>query len=116
MAKRYTIEERVAQSLARHQKLKAQLTHHTRSQDTRRKILLGALMLDRLDTGGGKAMKDWVTRELPGFLTRESDKALFADVIGKQAVANTAAQPAPAREPQATDTPSVPMPMTGSSI
>jgi len=86
MAKR-TIEERISQLDARRKALKSRLSQRERTQDTRRKILMGALVLQRLEASpdvaiGGK-LSDWVARELPGFLTRDVDKTLFADLIGE---------------------------------
>ncbi len=56
-----------------------------RANDTRRKVLLGALVLHRLENAGdvefSKRLGDWLRRELPGFLTRDSDKALLADLL-----------------------------------
>jgi hypothetical protein len=103
MAKR-SIEERLAQLDARRKALQSRLSQQGRAQDTRRKILIGALVLRRLEANpdvaiGGK-LADWVTRELPGFLTRDIDKALFADLIGETA-ASVPADTASAREPQA---------------
>jgi hypothetical protein len=42
-------------------------------------------VLHRLEKGQdefSKKLGDWLNRELPGFLTREDDKALFADLVG----------------------------------
>ena len=56
-----------------------------RANDTRRKVLLGALVLHRLENAGvaefSKRLGDWLRRELPGFLTRDSDKTLFGDLL-----------------------------------
>ena len=59
-----------------------------RTQDTRRKVLLGALILHRIenDTENGERMKAWVAKELPGFLTRETDKALFPDLLSESSM------------------------------
>jgi hypothetical protein len=72
-----------------------------RANDTRRKVLLGALVLHRLETASdefSRALPDWLRRELPGFLTRDGDKDLFADLL-----ANTcrAVRPDPCRDPLA---------------
>jgi hypothetical protein len=52
----------------------------------RRKVLLGTLVLDRLmndsDDAFSRRLGDWLRDELPGFLTREADKVLFADLMG----------------------------------
>ena len=85
MTKR-TIEERLAQLDARRKALQSRLSRQGRAQDTRRKILLGALVLQRIEASpdvvlSGK-LGDWLARELPGFLTRDIDKTLFEDLIG----------------------------------
>ena len=82
---RKTIEERLAQLDAQRASLKARLGKQERANDTRRKVLLGALILHRLENGKddiSHALPDWLRRELPGFLTRPGDKELFADLIG----------------------------------
>jgi hypothetical protein len=81
---RKSIEERLAQLDARRKTLQARLSQRSRVQDTRRKILMGALILQRLEADpalviGGR-VQDWVARELAGFLTRDADKELFADL------------------------------------
>ncbi|KQT95717.1 mobilization protein [Methylobacterium sp. Leaf469] len=85
MARR-TIAERLAQIEAQKKTLQARLGQQERAHDTRRKVLLGALVLQRLEAGHDPAftqrLADWLRRELPGFLTREADRALFADLIG----------------------------------
>lgn len=83
MAKK-TIEQRLAELESRKKALKARLGKQERAEDTRRKVLLGALVLHRLENGKDQFSKDldgWLRRELPGFLTRENDQALFADFL-----------------------------------
>lgn len=97
MAKR-TIEERLAQLEAQRQTLKARLGKQERARDTRRKVLLGALVLHRLGEDKrefDKALKEWLQRELPGFLTRDDDKALFADLLAAPAPISEQAAPSP---------------------
>ena len=83
---RKSIEERLAQLDAQRSALKARLSKQERANDTRRKVLLGALVLHRLENANDpeftKRLADWLRRELPGFLTRDNDKLLFADLIG----------------------------------
>jgi len=82
---RKSIEERLAQLDAQRKTLQARLTKDERARDTRRKVLLGALVLHRLEDGReGSAdfLRDFIKRELPGFLTRDTDKELFDDLIG----------------------------------
>nr|WP_236771974.1 mobilization protein [Agrobacterium tumefaciens] len=66
--------------------LKARLSKTERNNDMRRKVLIGSLVLHHLeisdDQDFGRQLGDWLRRELPGFLTRDNDKALFADLIG----------------------------------
>lgn len=88
MARR-TIQERLAQLEAQKKTLQARLGKRERAQDTRRKVLLGALILQRVETSHDpeftQRLGDWLRRELPGFLTRDADRALFADLIGPAA-------------------------------
>ena len=81
---RKSLEERIAQLEAQKKTLKARLAREERAKDTRRKILLGALILDRLqgrDDDMATRLDAWLRRELPGFLTREVDKDLFTDLL-----------------------------------
>lgn len=81
---RKSIEERLAQLDAQRAALKARLGKEERAKDTRRKVLLGALVLHRLESGRdefSKGLADWLRRELPGFLTRDGDKELFDDLL-----------------------------------
>lgn len=87
---RKSIEERLAQLDAQRKTLQARLGKQERVRDTRRKILLGALVLHRLENGRddlSKQLPDWLRRELPGFLTRDADKELFDDLLAAPAVA-----------------------------
>lgn len=84
MAKR-TIEERLAQLDNQRKALQARLSTQERAKDTRRKVLLGALVLRRLEMAPNAQLpdrlEDWVKRELPGFLTRDADRDLFEDFL-----------------------------------
>ena len=84
MARR-SIEERISQLEAQRKTLQARLGKQDRAKDTRRKILLGALVLYRLEKSDdeefSKGLGAWLRRELPGFLARDDDKALFADLL-----------------------------------
>ncbi len=82
---RKSIAERIAQLDAQKKALQARVGKQERANDTRRKVLLGALVLHRLENAGdaefSKRLGDWLRRELPGFLSREPDRALFADLL-----------------------------------
>lgn len=82
---RKSITQRLAELEERKKTLKARLGKQERAQDTRRKILLGALVLHRLEHSNDpdftRRLREWLRRELPGFLVRDGDKALFDDVL-----------------------------------
>lgn len=81
---RKSIEERLAQLEAQRRTLQARLSKQERARDTRRKVLLGAFILHRLETGRASSadyLAEFIRRELPEFLTRDTDKALFADLV-----------------------------------
>lgn len=82
---RKSIATRIAQLEERKKSLKARLGKQERAQDTRRKVLLGALVLHRLENSNdldfSRRLLDWLRKELPGFLTRDGDKVLFDDIL-----------------------------------
>ncbi|QXC52285.1 mobilization protein (plasmid) [Agrobacterium salinitolerans] len=82
---RKTIEQRLAELEAQRSALKARLSKNERNNDMRRKVLIGSLVLHHLETSDDQDFKqqlgEWLRRELPGFLTRDNDKALFDDLI-----------------------------------
>ncbi len=86
---RKTIEQRLAELDAQRATLKARLSKQERANDTRRKVLLGALVLHRIESSNDpdftRRLSDWLRRELPDFLTRDGDKELFADLLKEQA-------------------------------
>ena len=73
--------------------LKARLSKQERANDTRRKVLLGALVLHRLENSNDpdftRRLGDWLRKELPDFLTRDGDKELFADLLANTPKAET---------------------------
>lgn len=88
MAPRKSLQERLEQLRAKEKTLSARLGAQQRKDDTRRKVLLGALVLQELS--GVKpseftvALREWLARELPGFLTRDQDKALLRDLVAAE--------------------------------
>ncbi|WP_327211743.1 mobilization protein [Rhizobium ruizarguesonis] len=86
---RKSIGERLAQLEAQRKTLQIRLSKQERAIDTRRKVLIGALVLHRLEHdrdvqfAGGIAA--WLRRELPKFLTRDGDRDLFDDLLKPQA-------------------------------
>jgi hypothetical protein len=96
MARR-TIEQRLAQLEAQKKTLQSRLGKQERARDTRRKVLLGALVLHRLQSDKPDAssvwLRNWLTSELPAFLTRDMDTALLADLMSAPDMAAKAASP-----------------------
>jgi hypothetical protein len=79
---RKSIEERLAQIDVQRKTLMARLGKQERTDDTRRKVLLGAFVMHRLEHGSdpfSRSLSDWLRRELPGFLTRDLDRQLFTE-------------------------------------
>ena len=57
------------------QQLRARDAAQKRKEDTRRKILLGALVMEMMEKG--ELDRDKLMKRLDGFLTREIDRKLF---------------------------------------
>ena len=83
--KRKSLEEQLSQLEEKKKALQARVQKQERAKDTRRKILIGALVLDRMagdrDPEFARRLSDWLRRELPGFLTRQIDRELFEELI-----------------------------------
>jgi hypothetical protein len=94
---RRTIEQRLTQLEAQKKTLQARLGKQDRARDTRRKVLLGALVLQRLQPDQPDAsaawLRTWLATELPVFLTRDMDKILLADLMSAPKLASMAATP-----------------------
>lgn len=94
---RKPITQRIAELEERRRVLVTRLGKQERARDTRRKILIGALVLHRLENAKDPAfsmrLRDWLRAELPGFLTRDGDSQLFEDILG-----SAPAQPSSDRE------------------
>ena len=82
---RKTIEMRLAEIEAQKKTLRARLSNQERANDTRRKVLLGGLVLHHLkarpDEKFSRRLEDFLRRILPRVLTRDVDKDLFADLL-----------------------------------
>ena len=61
------------------QKIRAAEANEKRKEDTRRKILLGALMMEMMERG--ELDRDVVMKRLDGFLVRSGDRRLFGLVV-----------------------------------
>ena len=84
---RRSLEERIEELENRKRSLVARQRKERRAADTRRKVLVGSLMLDRIKGDGDEAvrLRAWLRRELPEFVTRDIDRRVVADLIGDAA-------------------------------
>lgn len=48
---------------------------------TRKKILLGAFLIEALEVDSVKELRDYTAKNLPKFLTRETDRKLLSDLV-----------------------------------
>ena len=81
-----SLEERIRKLDAKKKTLQAKLNRQKRTQDTRKKILLGSLLMAHMENDRIDA---WVKKELPKFLTREIDKNLFSEFLSGQTKSST---------------------------
>jgi hypothetical protein len=84
---RKSIGERLAQLEAQRKTLQIRLSKQERTIDTRRKVLIGALILHRLtnrDVQISGGLATWLRSELPKFLVRDADRQLFDDLLTVQ--------------------------------
>ena len=83
---RKPIAQRIKELEERKRSLQSRLDRQERAQATRRKIVLGSFLLERLaqdgDTSEHNDLKRWLGTQLPAFLSRDADRALFADLLG----------------------------------
>ncbi len=78
------------------QKIRARETTQKRKEDTRRKILLGALMMEMMERG--ELDRDKIMKRLSEFLTREIDRKLFDfPVMEKGKASNVTGKSKPAK-------------------
>jgi hypothetical protein len=91
-------DDRLQKLLARREEMNAKIRRELgrdrtrkRRQDTRRKIIAGALVLAEQDA----AIKAWLSRTLAKVLTREEDRALFglAPLAGESPAPKRAEKP-----------------------
>ena len=69
------IDEEIAKLKAQALRIKNRTNKQKRKDDTRRKILIGAYMLDQIEKGRYSAEK--LNAEMNTFLSRKSDRDLF---------------------------------------
>jgi hypothetical protein len=70
-----TLAQQLAQQRAKVQQIQTKLSAEKRKQDTRRKILAGAMLLTSIERGQGS--EEEFLQQMDAFLTRASDRELF---------------------------------------
>ncbi len=92
------LEKKLSQARAKQQQIDAQKkaaqSKISRAEDTRKKILIGSVILSKVQNGGWP--KEKFLAMMGGALTREKDRALF----GLDAVPAPAPAPSPAPSPE----------------
>ncbi|NTF23121.1 mobilization protein [Agrobacterium rubi] len=84
---RKPIAQRIKELEERKRSLQSRLDRQERAQATRRKIVLGSFVLERLaqddngHTGDHCDLRQWLAAQLPAFLVSDADRALFADLL-----------------------------------
>ena len=69
------IDEKIAKLKAEASRIKSRASKQKRKDDTRRKILIGAYMIEQIEKG--KYSKEILSAAMNVFLSRESDRTLF---------------------------------------
>ena len=79
------LKERIAELEEQARALKARKATTERANDTRRTVVLGSLVLQEIDkdTAASKALRSWLSKELPEKLTRDRDREIFAELLTK---------------------------------
>ncbi|MDP9573439.1 UNVERIFIED_ORG: hypothetical protein J2W66_003941 [Agrobacterium larrymoorei] len=103
---RKPIEQRIRELEEQKKALQSRLEKRQRAETTRRKMLLGSFLLERLEQaedaalqqGGmlGKQLRQWLAREFPAYLSRDADRLLFVDLLWPQNETNASTHDAQA--------------------
>ena len=82
---RRTIDQRIAELEEQARALKARKATTERANETRRTVVIGSLVLQEIDkdTAASKALRSWLSKELPEKLTRDRDREIFAELLTK---------------------------------
>ncbi len=96
---RKPIEQRIRELEEQKKALQSRLEKQQRAETTRRRMLLGSFVLERLEQDGdaaqqqgamdGKQLRQWLAREFPAYLSRDADRLLFVDLLWPQNETNT---------------------------
>ncbi|MEH3128294.1 mobilization protein [Agrobacterium cavarae] len=101
---RKPIEQRIRELEKQKKALQSRLEKQQRAEATRRRMLLGSFVLERLEQDGdpahqhgepsGKQLREWLAREFPAYLSRDADRLLFVDLLWPQHETNHSTQAA----------------------
>lgn len=101
---RKPIEQRIRQLQEQKKALQSRLGKQQRAETTRRKMLLGSFLLERLEEDGDRFpfndrdgqpnLRQWLVREFAAYLGRDADRLLFVDLLWPQNDPNVSPQPA----------------------
>lgn len=99
---RKPIEQRIRELEEQKKALQSRLEKQQRAETTRRRMLLGSFVLERLEQDGGpahqhgdlsgKQLRQWLAREFPAYLSRDADRLLFVDLLWPENDANASTQ------------------------
>lgn len=91
---RKPIEQRIRELEEQKKALQSRLEKQQRAETTRRKMLLGSFILERLQQEGDRVQLDdrgqqpnlrqWLARDFPAYLSRDADRLLFVDLLWPQ--------------------------------
>jgi len=91
---RKPIEQRIRELGEQKKALQSRLEKQQRAETTRRRMLLGSFLLERLEQDeddahqqgamDGKQLRQWLAREFPAYLSRDADRLLFVDLLWPQ--------------------------------
>ncbi|MGN8172533.1 mobilization protein [Agrobacterium sp. 22117] len=100
---RKPIEQRIRELEEQKKALQSRLEKQQRAETTRRRMLLGSFVLERLEQEGdpahqqggmdAKQLRQWLAREFPAYLSRDADRLLFVDLLWPQNDPNASPQP-----------------------
>ncbi|MEJ8307996.1 mobilization protein [Agrobacterium larrymoorei] len=99
---RKPIEQRIRELEEQKKALQSRLEKQQRAETTRRRMLLGSFVLERLEQDeppahqqgrmDGKQLRQWLAREFPAYLSRDTDRLLFVDLLWPQNEPNHSTQ------------------------
>jgi len=101
---RKPIEQRIRELEEQKKALQSRLEKQQRAETTRRRMLLGSFVLERLEQEGDtaqqqgelstKQLRQWLARVFPAYLSRDADRLLFVDLLWPQNETNPSLQAA----------------------